>query len=96
MPEYRLSKSAEADLTGIADYTIETFGLNQARTYRDRLFQAFATLAAYPRIGSDCGRYRRGAHRFAHDSHVIYYRSTRSGILILRILGAEQDPARHL
>jgi toxin ParE1/3/4 len=96
MASYRLSKAAEADLTGIANYTIENSGIEQARIYRDRLFRAFRTLAAYPHIGSDCNRIRRGARRFIHESHVIYFSRIKDGILILRILGSEQYPTRHL
>ena len=37
MPRFRLSSRAESDLAEIADYTIETFGLEQARRYIDGL-----------------------------------------------------------
>ena len=33
MAEYRLSSRAEADPARIADHTIETFGIEQARRY---------------------------------------------------------------
>ena len=45
MPRFRLSSRAESDLAGIADYTIETFGLEQARRYIDGLEACFQTLA---------------------------------------------------
>ena len=34
MADFRLSPRAETDLAEIADYTIETFGVEQARRYR--------------------------------------------------------------
>ncbi len=34
MANFRLSLRADADLARIADYTIETFGIEQARRYR--------------------------------------------------------------
>jgi hypothetical protein len=37
MGDYRLTSSAESDLAEIADYTIENFGIEQARRYRDAL-----------------------------------------------------------
>jgi toxin ParE1/3/4 len=94
--DHRLSKPADADLDGIADYSLQSFGLDQTRIYRDRLFRAFETLDEFPGIGSHCSFIRKGARRFVHDSHVIYFRRVRSVILILRILGADQDPARNL
>ena len=37
MGDYRLTFRAESDLAQIADYTIEKFGIEQARRYRDVL-----------------------------------------------------------
>ena len=51
MAEYRLSNQAKADLNEIADYTIETFGIEQARRYRDGLETCFQTLADKPMVG---------------------------------------------
>jgi len=42
---YRLSRLAAADLEEIAEYTIERFGINQARRYRDGLKTCFDQLA---------------------------------------------------
>jgi len=55
MAEYRLSSQAKADLDEIADYTIETFGIDQARRYRDGLEICFQTLADTPMIGKGWG-----------------------------------------
>ena len=96
MPEHPLSERAAADLSAIADYTIERFGIDQARIYSHRLFQALDTLAVYPQIGTDYNLVRPGVRRLANESHVIYYRRTKEGVLILRILGAGQDRVRHL
>jgi toxin ParE1/3/4 len=95
MTNYRLSKLADADLAGIADYTVRTFGIKQARIYRDRLLRAFETLAHVPGIDSDCSHLSKGARRFVHHSHVIYFRKARGGMYMLRVLDAEQDPIRH-
>ena len=37
MRDFRLTSCAESDLAEIADYTIETFGIEQARRYRNAL-----------------------------------------------------------
>lgn len=42
MADYRLSRRADADLENIALYGIETFGINQALSYRDGLKAGFA------------------------------------------------------
>lgn len=48
MADYRLTSLAETDLAGIADYTIQTLGIEQARRYRDSLETCFTNLAANP------------------------------------------------
>lgn len=96
MADYRLSKRAAADLLRISDYSVDRFGVDQAELYVGSLIQAFENLAAHPSIGTDCGRLRRGVRRIEQGSHVLYYRVSKREILILRILGADQDPYRHL
>lgn len=54
MPEYRLTSRAQTDLAEIADYTIETFGIEQARRYR----ADFEALAKSLRLGQ-CGSWNR-------------------------------------
>jgi len=48
MSSYRLSRLASADLEEIAEYTIEIFGIEQARKYRDGLKSCFVQLADNP------------------------------------------------
>ena len=51
MADVRLSCRAETDLAEIADYTIERFGVEQARRYRDDLEACFLNLAKNPGLG---------------------------------------------
>ena len=59
MAEYRLTRRAESDLSGIANYTIETFGIEQARRYRDQLEGCFEKLAQNSRLGRSANALRR-------------------------------------
>ena len=64
MADFRLSERAASDLSGIADYTIQDFGIEQARRYRDGLVRSFRQLSDNPywvvvlksRIGSQALR----------------------------------------
>jgi toxin ParE1/3/4 len=94
--EYGLTKSAERDLASIADYTIERFGVNQARRYRNSLFRIFESLAEHPEMGRDCSHAKEGCRRHEHGSHVIYYKITHAGIVVLRLLHERQDPMSYL
>ena len=96
MADHRLSSRAEADLAGIADYTIKTFGIEQARRYRDTLEVCFRTLAENPRLGRSAERLSPGLRRFEHRSHTVFYTEGAGSILIVRILHVGMDASRHL
>lgn len=97
MARYILSKGAQKDIVGIADYTIENFGIKQARKYRDGLISCFEDLSKSPERG------RLYLHkddtllmRYRHKSHIVFYKRTNQGILIIRVLGERMDFIRHL
>ena len=94
MADFRLSTRAAADLGGIARYTIETFGVEQARRYRDELEACFRNLVENPRLGRSAERLRPGLRRFEHRSHAVFYMQNEDGILIVRILHARMDASR--
>ncbi len=52
MGSFRLTSCAESDLAKIADHTIGTFGIEQARRYRDALETCFQTIADNPKLAS--------------------------------------------
>ena len=84
------------DLVNIALYTIEQFGIEQARDYKNPLAAIFELLAEHPVVGRDFGDLGIGWRRHPHQDHVAYYKQVSSGILVLRLLHSRQDPARHL
>jgi len=96
MLNYRLSKRADKDLGNIAVYSIENFGIRQARLYRNGLFKTFDLICEFPMIGSDQNHIKKNVRRQVYESHSIYYRIDANAIFILRILGPGEDPLRHL
>ena len=96
MTDYRLTSRAEADLAGIADYTIEAFGIEQARRYRDDLEACFRKLAKNPLLGRSAEALAPGLRRFEHRALAVFYAEDKGGILIVRILHARMDAPRHL
>ncbi len=96
MTDYRLTSRAEADLAGIADYTIEAFGIEQARRYRDDLEACFRNLAGNPRLGRSAEALAPGLRRFEHRAHAVFYVEDEGRVLIVRILHASMDAPRHL
>lgn len=96
MPAYRLSRLARLDLIEIADYTVDTWGLEQADRYVDGLGGCFERLARTPGIGRPCDRIRRGYRRMEYEMHVVIYRVDKDGIFVSRILHQRMLPSRHL
>ncbi len=95
MNSYRLSRLAAADLQEIAEYTIERFGIMQARRYRDSLKTCFVQLASNPALGRRVEQLMHGLQRFEHQSHVVFYISEPENILIVRVLHSSMDVPRH-
>ncbi|MDX2428460.1 MAG: type II toxin-antitoxin system RelE/ParE family toxin [Xanthomonadales bacterium] len=95
MNNYRLSLLASADLEEIAEYTIERFGVEQARRYRDGLKTCFDQLANNPVLGKRSEQLMRDLRRFEHQSHVVFYINEPEDIFIVRVLHSSMDVPRH-
>jgi toxin ParE1/3/4 len=94
--EFILSPLAEADLTDILQYTLETWGEAQLSAYAGVLDEALRLLRGNPQIGfarpdvSD-------RHRFLPaGEHVIAYRLTATRIEVSRVLHGRMDFKRNL
>jgi toxin ParE1/3/4 len=91
---YRLGPKGESDLAEIFDYTVDTWGEEQAENYVDELARCFQLLADSPGLGRACDLLFPGIRRFEQGKHVIFYKQDRSGILVSRILHQSRLPAR--
>ena len=95
MAEVRFSRRAESDLQAIDDYTIQNWGEGQADLYLKQIHLFCMHLAETPNMGRLWNRQRPGLHRIEQGSHVIFYRQTRDGVLITRILHRSMLPYNH-
>jgi toxin ParE1/3/4 len=96
MAEFRLSAAAERDLEGIWRHTSAQWGVEQAHRYTDTLTAAFDALADSPNTAPACDHIRRGYRRRWIERHVVYFRITRYGIAVVRVLHDRMDALRHL
>jgi toxin ParE1/3/4 len=92
---FRFSRRAEADLLGIGDYTLRTWGKAQAISYLRDLEACCQALAHNPALGRPCDDVRPGLRRMERGKHVVFYRREAGGILISRILHQRMLPDRH-
>lgn len=96
MPGFRFSARAERDLEGIVDFTLSRWGTAQASKYVDGLEELAGTLAHNPALGKSRDELHKGLQSFPYESHVLFYRRERSGIVIVRILHENIDSPRHI
>ena len=83
---YKLSKLAEEDIYQIARYTIQQFGVTQAKKYHNDLKQTFELLAKAPWIGRECTWVCNGMIRFEIKKHSIYYLPKNDTLFITRLI----------
>ena len=95
MGSYELSKSADKDFENIFEYGIDTFGLNQALQYQNKIKKRFNELAEQPYLYQAVDHIHKGYRRSVCGSHSIYYHIKSKSILIVRILG-RQDVEKNL
>lgn len=96
MAECRLGPRARRDLDGVFDHTVARWGVDQAMRYTDLIEDACAALAEAPQQARGCDDIRPGYRRRSVGRHVIYFRTTRYGIAVIRILHQGMDAGRHL
>ena len=94
--EYRLSPRAQRDLDEVFDYTAAQWGLPQAIVYIDLIEAACANLAESPQRAQGCDTIRPGYRRRSVEQHIIYFRPTRYGIAVVRIMHQRMDAGRRL
>lgn len=95
MAEYRLTPVARRDLENIWRFTCGLWNAEQADRYVDQFIEAFEVLAGSPRIGPTCDHVQRDIRRWPIERHMIYFRITRPGVAIIRILHDRMDARLH-
>ncbi len=96
MPKFALRPKARADLDGIWAYTVEAWGLDQARTYLRTLNRAFKTVAKKPELGRLFDEVYEGLRVYPSGKHLIFYFATNNDIDIVRVLHERMDIRSHL
>ncbi len=82
---------AEQDIIGIWRYSFENWGEAQADKYHDQLSSTFTVIAENPSIGVDCAFVRKGYRKYHVRRHLIMYRTNKTTLYIIRVLGDEMD-----
>jgi len=89
------SPAAVADLDNIWDYTVEEWGADQADRYTDDIQNTCSSLARGEKHGRDVD-VRAGYLKHAVGKHFVFFRTTKAGIEVIRILHQSMDVGQHL
>lgn len=90
-PAYALAPKAEADLETIWRYTAQTWSIKQADTYVRELTGTFSLIASMPEMARERREFNPPVRIHVNQSHLVVYLLRDPGIVILRVLGGQQD-----
>jgi len=90
-----LSAAAAKDIEAILDQSAAEFGLLRTEKHYESLKHCLELLSENPGMGTTADNVRAGYRRFSHESHVVFYRASKGGILVVRVLHARTDVRRH-
>lgn len=97
MPHLLFSPAAQIDLGGIYDYTLETWGIDQAEHYVRELHNTCHDLASGNGKGRNASHIRQGYFKQSYGSHFIFYRHPNPETMeVIRILHQKMDIEFHL
>ena len=94
MTRYRVSRDAELDLDEIFLYWAQRAGLQAADRLIDSITDRFWLVGEHPDAGRPSDETAPGVKCFPAGSYLIYYRTTRRAIEIVRILHGARDQRR--
>jgi toxin ParE1/3/4 len=96
MTDVLLRPEAEADIEEIADYTIERWGREQARSYVAALRADIASLSESSERFPVHEQTGLGLRRMGSGHHLVFYLVGAKVIEVVRVLHERRDPTREL
>jgi toxin ParE1/3/4 len=81
---------------GIAAYSQREWGKKQKEAYLGQIRVKFDELRISPDIGVPRDDIAHGLRARPIGRHIIYYRATEAGLVVVRLLHQSMDPTRHL
>ena len=91
-----ISPRAQAEITGIWEYTAQEYGDDAADAYVIGLDAVMLRVPEYPQMGADCAEVRKGYRRIRAGSHMIYYVPHKRGIDVMRVMHPRQHAREQL
>jgi toxin ParE1/3/4 len=94
---YKLTGEAQRDIIEIRDYTSRNWGAKQSRDYLRKLRGVLSQLAEMPGMGHHrIDDFGEDIYSFPYVSHMIYYSTQDTNIVVLAVLHQSRVPTTHL
>ncbi len=94
--KFRISAPTKLDLGRIGDYTRRAWGAAQKRKYLGQIKVMFEAVRDTPGIGARRDDIRTGLRAQSVRKHVIFYRVTKTELVIVRVLHESINLELHL
>ncbi len=93
---FRLTRSAQQDLTAIRQYSEQAWGLEQTKKYLRGMRETIELLADFPGQGTVRQDVGEGALSFPYGSHWLFYRIEKEQLVVFAVLHQRMVPMEHL
>ena len=92
----RLSKPSQQDLHNIAAYTSRNWGNAQKELYINKIMTDLEILCQTPSLGFASDELSSGLRAYTIEQHIVYYRESKTRIIVIRILHKRMAFEQHL
>lgn len=89
MSKYELTIAAENDLEDILEFGLDTFGVDVAIDYYDKLVNNFNNIASNPKQYPSRNEIKDSYRMCSYRSHDIYFQVRANDVLIVRVLNRQ-------
>ncbi len=89
----RKTDRAERDINNISDW-IARDSESAAEKWLEELDEKLKVVATMPGIGTDRSDLRKGLRSYAFDNYLIFFKPTKSGVDIIRVIHGARDYRR--
>lgn len=93
---FSIRKTADKDLEKILTYSVNNWGVARAERYIREIVESFQMLADDYSIGMNYNHIRPNIYAHQVVSHLVFYKPTKKGITILRVLYKSMGFKRHI
>lgn len=91
----RFSAAAREDLRAITRFTIDKFGVRQAKIYGQSITSVIEKIQINPNLGIFRPELAEGLQSIVHQSHVVFFKLDGVYLSIIRILHHSRDISRY-